>query len=29
MIDGKPLFPLNTEITFEETGTTADVSNVK
>lgn len=29
IIDGKPSFPLNTEITFEETGATTDVSNVK
>ena len=29
IIDGKPQFPVNTEITFEETGATTDVSNVK
>lgn len=29
IVDGKPSFPLNTEITFEETGATTDVSNVK
>lgn len=29
IIDGKPSFPLNTEITFEETGATTDVANVK
>ena len=29
IIDGKPSFPLNTEVTFEETGATTDVSNVK
>src|SRR5699024_172767 len=29
IIDGKLQFPVNTEITFEETGATTDVSNVK
>ena len=29
IVDGKPSFPLNTKIAFEETGATTDVSNVK
>src|SRR5699024_11985834 len=29
IFDGKPSFPLNTNISFEETGATTDVSNVK